>query len=82
MLKPGTKCAQHRACVTGFRIERIDVVTFDDLRGRSRSLRVTERRGDGVWADAEETAYLGPETLLAVGGARRRGGRRFPPPMT
>src|SRR6202040_562152 len=23
MLKPGTKCAQHRACVTGFRIERI-----------------------------------------------------------
>jgi pyruvate kinase len=53
-----------------------DVVTFDDLRGRSRSLRVTERCRDGLWAEAAETAYLGPETRLAVGGPRRRGERR------
>jgi pyruvate kinase len=46
-----------------------DTLKLRDLRGKRRSLIVTEVRPDGCRAEAEQTAYVGPSTRLRI--ARR-----------
>jgi pyruvate kinase len=41
-----------------------DKVRLTDLRGRQREMRVIARRDDGVIAESDRTAYVGPETTL------------------
>ncbi len=39
-------------------------ISLTDLRGKKRVLKVTEEVEESRWAEAQTTAYVGPETLL------------------
>lgn len=54
------------------RLRRGDAVSFTDLRGKRRQLRVTGGGGAGWWAEANDTSYVGTGTRLRI---RRPGGR-------
>jgi pyruvate kinase len=47
-----------------------DRIDFTDLRGKARRLRITRRQEGGCWAEAVQTAYVGPETALRHRGAK------------
>ena len=50
------------------RLQPGDRVTFADARGKTRDLSVTDTTDHGAWAEATQTAYVVPGTVLRRGG--------------
>jgi pyruvate kinase len=49
-------------------LRREDRVRFDDMRGKSRELRIVAPVGSSWTAETVETAYIGPATKLRIAG--------------
>ncbi len=49
------------------RVRKGDIVRFEDTRGQSRALRITDKDEDGRWAQCRKTAYVMTGTMLFRG---------------
>ena len=58
------------------RLSSGDRIVFEDQRGSRRKLRVVESIGRCHWVEADQTAYVGPGTILRQSAGKKKKKRR------
>ncbi len=67
--EPHPESATPHIPVSAVELEELGSATqlfFNDIRGRSRSLRISDREADGVWLECDRTVFLQPGVPLTT----------------